>query len=454
MSYTVAAVCAVVASVLYLAFPVLWEAARKRNMAKYTAYYDLKTLGHSRETSSKIPGTAVVCGGSIAGLLTARACHDHFERVVIIEPEAWLSTDEGRQTEALNQTSKRARIIQYDVYHGFHSLIYRAMANFFPDFDNAAAASGIKVDRTDMDYRISGVSPPSAPKFYGGNTPKRLWSSRRGLETLLRRLVLDTKAYPNIEQFVGSVLNNATGAAQAGHKWLPALGFAQDLQIQSYNPRAVYGSMTMRVPSSFWDSLSHMPDNARGPAAGPVPLPQWLFDFLDKLHEVEDTLAFQKIRQNADPSSLLPYEKCARLPENFVALGDANCRVNPIYGQGFAKVVNGVSSLNTLLEQGRFERALPRDFGRKFFNMQAPKIEPLWTNPKLFDTVPVPGESDNQMYKFKRRYIANLRKLAFKDEQAKLAMYRTSMMLDSATIDYFHPALIIKVFWQWMTSTA
>ncbi|KIY66465.1 hypothetical protein CYLTODRAFT_398649 [Cylindrobasidium torrendii FP15055 ss-10] len=541
--FSQAAACAGVAGALYVTSPAIWAGLRKRSIENNTAYFDMQKLGTSREASTKIPGTAVVCGGSIAGLITARVCHDHFERVLIIEPEAWLTTEEGQLTEAYAQASKRARIMQYDAYHGFHAFVYSALANLFPNFDEEAANSDVKVDRTNMDFRVSGVAPPPAPKYYGGNYPKRLWGSRRGLETLLRRLALDKKAYPNIEQVVGSVVSlvpdkhhsgtlagvvyrdetgttreipaaliiDATGAAQAGQKWLSELGYAQDLHIQSYNPRAVYACIIMRVPPSFWDSLSHMPDNARGPGAGPVmflmpniekenraavvvrnehgfihmiaaawgspdmpttldeyiafvhslhvlePLPDWLFDFLDKLHEVEDTFTLQKIRQS--PSSLLPYEKCQSLPDNFIALGDANCRINPIYGQGFAKVVTGASCLNTLLWQTRNDLVIPRNFGRKFFNLQAPKIQPFWTSPKLFDyprpdTVPVPGEYDTQFFKFMRWYFGSIRKLARKDEQANLVIYRNGMMLDSAPIDLFHPLLVTKVFWRWLTGVA
>ncbi|KIJ36221.1 hypothetical protein M422DRAFT_179637, partial [Sphaerobolus stellatus SS14] len=48
---------------------------------------DLSKLGMPRNKSQRIRGTAVICGRSIPGLLTARICSDHFENVVIVEPE-------------------------------------------------------------------------------------------------------------------------------------------------------------------------------------------------------------------------------------------------------------------------------------------------------------------------------------------------------------------------------
>lgn len=55
---------------------------------------------------------------SIAGLVTARVCHDHFERVVIVEPEACLTTPEGWEPEREPKKRKRARVMQYQFPHG------------------------------------------------------------------------------------------------------------------------------------------------------------------------------------------------------------------------------------------------------------------------------------------------------------------------------------------------
>ena len=53
-------------------------------------------------TRAKRPGEtdghhAVVLGGSLAGLLAARVLADHFERVTLIERDAYLETSEARR---------------------------------------------------------------------------------------------------------------------------------------------------------------------------------------------------------------------------------------------------------------------------------------------------------------------------------------------------------------------
>ena len=55
---------------------------------------------------------------SIAGLWAARACLDHFEDVVIVEPEAWLGTDIGEIGTLQGERHECARVLQYNAAHG------------------------------------------------------------------------------------------------------------------------------------------------------------------------------------------------------------------------------------------------------------------------------------------------------------------------------------------------
>ena len=130
------AILGALAAALYAGLVLLHSIVRRKMVAQQTGLLDLPLLGESRKDAKKIKGTAVVCGGrchntsilravlifipihSIAGLAAARVCHDHFERVIIIEPEGWLSTEEGWTDNVLELKKKRARILQWDSYQG------------------------------------------------------------------------------------------------------------------------------------------------------------------------------------------------------------------------------------------------------------------------------------------------------------------------------------------------
>ncbi len=55
---------------------------------------------------------------SVGGLLAARVCHDHFDDVVIVEPEMWLNSEDARRTDSWNQGNRRSRVMQYESFQG------------------------------------------------------------------------------------------------------------------------------------------------------------------------------------------------------------------------------------------------------------------------------------------------------------------------------------------------
>lgn len=97
---------------------------------KTTILNDLEYLDKPRKDGKKIKGTVVIAGGSIAGLWTARVCSWHFDRVLVIDPEALLETEAGVDINKLPEAKKvgddrmsvpvneRGRVSQYNSIHG------------------------------------------------------------------------------------------------------------------------------------------------------------------------------------------------------------------------------------------------------------------------------------------------------------------------------------------------
>lgn len=61
------------------------------------------------------------------------------------------------------------------------------------------------LDAADYKLNFFGYLALAPAEHYGGHLPKTFFSSRRALETLLRRLILDPAKYPNIKQVIGTV---------------------------------------------------------------------------------------------------------------------------------------------------------------------------------------------------------------------------------------------------------
>ncbi|KAF8806732.1 hypothetical protein BYT27DRAFT_7190377 [Phlegmacium glaucopus] len=283
--------------VLYLLLLLAWNWLRQQLLAKETAILDLPLLGNPREKRDKIKGTAVICGGSISGLITARVCHDHFERVLIVEPEAWLFTDDGMPTHAWTQKNKRTRVMQYRSGQGpIQRMGFLGLKKLFPSLEKECLASDIRILPADFKQNMRGKLIPEPYKSFKGKLPETSHWSRAGVESLLRRLVLGQQRYPNIETMVGTVtavhpdptdpsriqkvsvrtadgiqnveasmVADCTGST-AGMKWLERAGYGYQIfypqgtypldQLRiTFDHRMHYSTLRYRVPVSMNNKL-------------------------------------------------------------------------------------------------------------------------------------------------------------------------------------------------------
>ncbi|KAK7469990.1 hypothetical protein VKT23_001425 [Stygiomarasmius scandens] len=278
---------------LFLSIPLLPFLGRRiRNyfLNKETITFDLPVLGKSRQQGEKIRGTAVVCGGSIAGLLTARVCSDHFEKVIIVEPEAWLCTEDGKRIDSWNQKNKRTRVMQYYSIHGNLVPVTQCLLRLFPDFEEESSRSGIRLPPADFKVFPGGHQILCPYDEYNGTLPQGAQAGRRATETLIRRLTLDNKRYPNISQIPGSAIGvevdpakpkylkrviiqnsetglkeyldatlviDCTGPARAGMKHLPQAGFGKLLEdlTASYDPQMRYATFNYKFSQEFFTKL-------------------------------------------------------------------------------------------------------------------------------------------------------------------------------------------------------
>lgn len=278
---------AVIPLVLILAYPLARRLLRSYFVRKYTCIPDLENVGTPRK-NGKLPGTAVIAGGSIAGLFAARICADHFEKVVVVEPEAWTFTEEARQpanfdTREVKTASgiyntwnhKRSRVYQYSAVHFYQALLLRFARKLFPGFDSVAKSWGVLIRPLDVTLCLNGRL--MRPRAY----VETLVAPRRNMEPLIRKVVLD--GTPGIELVNGTVsgyqlspdglvntvnvrlangenkdfLNCAlaidcTGIAQIGVKLLSRVipDFPANLR-QTYTADIVYSTLEFPVPPNF-----------------------------------------------------------------------------------------------------------------------------------------------------------------------------------------------------------
>ncbi|KAK0501778.1 hypothetical protein EDD18DRAFT_1347849 [Armillaria luteobubalina] len=396
---------------VYLVVLSLGRAFRRKQLRKQTCVLDLGGLG-LRLPSKKIKGTAVICGGSVGGLLAARVCHDHFDNVVIVEPETWLNSEDARRTDSWNQENRRSRVVQYESFQVIPVMGYMIMSRLFPNFEEECKISGIKVGPHETRTYVSGHALKRPHAEYGGKLPKTIYASRAGLETCLRRLVLGGR-YKNIRQIVGTVTDvsrsasdpnlldavtirtpdghsslgasliiDCTGPASTGLKWLRRAGYGfagsynkdqlplDDLRI-TYDQKLKYTTLQFRVA----------PDVARRLPGLPAPFDECGFIYCLATDPAKETRCLFSNRVDKDiihicfsvmgecelPTDLDAAKACVRslvvdkpIPQSFFALLDAldevqdtmTCSKVNFLGSSYVQYEKGVSLPSNLIALG------------------------------------------------------------------------------------------------------
>ncbi|KAL5511076.1 hypothetical protein ACEPAH_4291 [Sanghuangporus vaninii] len=246
--------------ILFLSVLVKWS--RSYFMRRTTVLGDIPNIGEPRADLERLKGTAVICGGSIAGLWTARICADHFEDVVVVEPEGWLSTGDGC-SDIFDETGTRiggsglrprTRVPQYRAQHGrLNVLSFVALKQLFPNFEDEIRRVDGRIAKAEYNLQVSDnpnlIHMPEVV-YPNQNYAQCFFVTRESYERILRRLVT---GYSNrIRWVVGtatglivdehdpatitsvavrtdsetemtipaSLVIDCTGGSQAGFKWL------------------------------------------------------------------------------------------------------------------------------------------------------------------------------------------------------------------------------------------
>ena len=360
--------------------------------------------------SGRRRGRAVVLGGSIAGLLAARVLTDHFEDVVIVEPDS-LTDDaaprhgvpQARQVHSLLPAGR----VQLDRWHaGFSDELLAGGAGL-------ATAENTRVYYND---RLK-VAVPDA---------EMVMSTRPFLESLLRRRTL---ALPDVsvvrsraaglditgqavtgvrlvddDRLATDLVVDATGRSSRIGRWLDEAGwpapplermrveinyttalFHRDVADPEVafcfatwgigrTPPGVAPSVIDAVEGDRWivmiggygaDKPGRAPDELRAICAKlPPPFPQ------ASIGELLEPIAGYT---QAD-SRRRDFQAVSRFPARLVVVGDAVASFNPIYGQGMSSAALHASCLSEYLVSGP-DLDQP---ARTFFDLQRVIVDAAW----------------------------------------------------------------------------
>jgi 2-polyprenyl-6-methoxyphenol hydroxylase-like FAD-dependent oxidoreductase len=423
---------------------------------------------------------AIVIGGSMSGLLAARALSDYYREVTIIERDQFP-----------NALEQRRGVPQGRHTHGLLASGRDALETFFPGITEELIRAGAVPGDIVLDGRW----------FFEGACLARVASGLKGLamsrpflEGHVRRRVL---ALPNVrardctqvEQLAfspdssrvtgvrcgGEVLTadltvDATGRGSRSPEWFAAKGYDKPAEDRIEIALAYTTRFFRRSPADLdGDIVAIVPPTPLGKRGGVMlaqegdrwtvtlishfgkPAPEDLAGFIEfsrtlpalYIHDVIERAApLGEATSARFPASVRHrYEKLVRFPEGCLVFGDAISSFNPIYGQGMSVAALQALELRKILSEGT-DHLPPRFFARVSKVVDIP-----WSIAAGNDLrMPEAAGHRTPAVKVINWYMAKLHRAAHTDAEAALAFHRVGNLLVPPE-SVMHPRIALRVLW-------
>lgn len=368
-----------------------------------------------------MPTHALILGASMAGLGAARAVARHFDRVTLVERDAFTdrAASEGRKG-----------VPQGNHGHGLLFSGYRILDAYFPGMMAELVAEGASpADVTgDFCWHQFGAWKLRADSGLGGIVASRplleakvrervralanveLLAEHDGQEPVFDEerarvtgLRVKDRANGNTRVIDADLVIDASGRGSPAARWLETWGFGAARESLVRCDIGYSTGLFERRPGEFRSPVGGIimgapPKERRGGALFAVEGNRWILTLIGALgdHPPTDLAGFREfartlpvpdffdlIRDREPTSPLSSYkfpanrrrhfERLPRFPKGFLPLGDAICSFNPIYGQGMSVALGEAKALDECLATGT------GDLARRFFSRATILIDNPWT---------------------------------------------------------------------------
>ena len=448
-----------------------------------------------QQTMKTDPGShAVVIGGSIAGMLTARVLTNHFDRVTVIERDALPETPEFRKG------APHARHA-----HGLLARGQQIMESLFPGLTEELQAlgaiptnmgrelnlyvGGARVQPFESEIEVTISSRPllenaiyrrlrtlPGVSFLLGYDVTGLTTDEERQKVTGISLRQRGQGNPVEQTLAADLVVDASGRGSRLPQWLEALGY-QPPRETSVDSQTAYMTRVYRRPATtpMLYAMPQAPDHARGCIVIPVEGDRMLVTLIGLNGEQAPTdeagfLArslpvpgFYETIVAAEPltepygfqraaNRLRHYDKLPRYLEGVLAIGDSFYALNPVYGQGMTVAALGALTLNDCLYNHR-QRAtatdmtgLARTFHKKLAKVNAGPWQ-LATGQDLRWPCAAEGYRPDPVTRLIQRYFDRLLVAMADNGELAEAFSQVQNMLKPPT-SLFHP----RIVWQALRS--
>jgi len=448
-----------------------------------------------QQSSSGLCGQhAVIIGASMAGLLASRVLSEHFAQVTVIE------RDQLSQEIQARKGVPQGRHV--------HVLLYRGasiLQKLFPDLFPVLLEDGSTPIDTVADFRWYNFGAwkarfKSGITFYSQSRPLLEGRVRERVAARSNVRFLDGcdvikfcanddatritgvqirqhQGEPHEEVLSADLVVDASGRGSQTPQWLAALGY-DNVEESTIKVDVGYATRIYRRPEhhNFEHTVmalySTPPTGKRAGVLAPIEENRWIVTMIGWIRDYPPAdeagfLAFARSLplpdlyaaiQDAEPVTPIAihkfpanrrrhYERLSRFPERFIAMGDAVCSFNPVYGQGMTAAALEADLLNSLLYQQRGRGDLI-GFSRRFQKKITKIVDTFWLLAASED-FRYPEAQGKRPFGINllNRYVHRIHELSTFDHQVTLLLYQGLQAIKPPAA-LFSPHILAKVLFK------
>jgi len=433
---------------------------------------------------------AIVIGGSIAGMLSARVLSDYFQQVIILD------------RDSLPQDPQARRGVPQSVQpHVLLTKGYRLLEEFFPDLGTRLQENGVlNIDwAREFKHYVEGhwgIKTEQASDIVSVTCSRYLleWTIRQELLKLNKVEILEQSKVAGLlyddainkitgvklhsgKQLTADLTVDASGRSSSASQWLEQIGQTAPPETV-INPHLGYATRRYQLPDNLdpdWKVLlvsQTLPKDTRLGYLARIENGELIatlggygrdFPPLDDagFREFAQSLAqpdFYQAIANAVPTSPIYAHRATanrrrdydriNLPTGFVAIGDAVCALCPVYGQGMTVSALGAKTLQAWLSKSSKDK-----LDNNHFQKQLAKNNSFhWTmatsqDSRFPSTVGGQQKKAGVVAKLMTGYMNRLVSASANEPSLHLTFIEVTHLLRSPLYLY-HPAVV----WQVLTS--
>ncbi|CAM3550797.1 FAD-dependent monooxygenase [Aeromicrobium ponti] len=354
--------------------------------------------------------TAIVIGGSIAGMLAARVLSEFFEEVIIIEKDPKSTKrqlrkgiPQGAQGAQGHVLLKSGEEILEELFPGLIDEMIKE-GSVPADFANDLAWHFHGSWKIKYDSGLSIIQ--QSRTFLEGHIRRRI--DRIGnihtlYNTKVKGLLTDGSRVTGIEaetademvEFSSDLTVETSGASSLAAQWLKKLGFTTpektEVKVNLFYANRIYRKLS--PIQREWKSLlvyPNPPAQACGGGISPTEDNQWMItllgygvksppadnnDFLEYAKNLEQPHVYEAIKDGEPVTDTEVYrfpalrrfhfEKLKSFPKGLIVMGDAFCRIDPVFAQGMSLAAKEAKALQEVFKKAGDAEADPKIFHHK-----------------------------------------------------------------------------------------